>query len=51
MQPNLDPDCLRAFVAVAETASFTAAGQRLLRSQSAISLQIKRLEQQLGVRL
>lgn len=51
MRPNLDPDCLRAFVAVAETASFTAAGQRLLRSQSAISLQIKRLEQQLGVRL
>lgn len=51
MQPNLDPDCLRAFVAVAETASFTAAGQRLLRSQSAISLQLKRLEAQLGVRL
>ena len=51
MQPNLDPDCLRAFVAVAETASFTAAAQRLLRSQSAVSLQIKRLEQQLGVRL
>lgn len=51
MQPNLDPDCLRAFVAVAETASFTAAGQRLLRSQSAVSLQIKRLEAQLDVRL
>ncbi|NBW76113.1 MAG: LysR family transcriptional regulator [Sphingomonadaceae bacterium] len=51
IQPNLDPDCLRAFVAVAETTSFTAAAQRLLRSQSAVSLQIKRLEQQLGVRL
>jgi DNA-binding transcriptional LysR family regulator len=51
MTPNLDPDCLRAFVAVAETCSFTVAAQRLLRSQSAVSLQIKRLEQQLGVRL
>lgn len=51
MAPNLDPDCLRAFVAVADAGSFTTAAQRLLRGQSAVSLQIKRLEDQLGVRL
>ena len=47
----IDPDLLRAFVAVVETGGFSQAGQRLLRGQSAVSLQIKRLEQRLGVRL
>lgn len=48
---NLDLDLLRSFVAVAETGAFTAAGARVLRSQSAISLQIKRLEDMTGRRL
>ncbi len=48
---NLDLDLLRAFVAVAEAGSFTRAGARLGRSQSAVSLQIQRLESQLGVQL
>lgn len=48
---NLDPSCMRAFLAVAEAGSFTAAGQRLGRSQSAVSLQVKRIESQLGVTL
>lgn len=48
---NLDLDLLRAFVAVAETGSFTRAGARLARTQSAISLQIQRLETQLDVSL
>lgn len=48
---NLDLDLLRAFTAVAETASFTRAGARLGRTQSAVSLQIQRLETQLGVQL
>ncbi len=48
---NLDLDLLRAFVLVAETGSFTRAGVRLGRSQPAISLQIRRLEDQLGVEL
>lgn len=48
---NLDPVCLRAFVTVADTGSFTAAAQRLLRGQSAVSLQVRRLEEQLGQRL
>jgi DNA-binding transcriptional LysR family regulator len=48
---NLDLDLLRSFVAVAETGAFTAAGARVLRSQSAVSLQIKRLEDLTGRRL
>ncbi|WP_292028630.1 LysR substrate-binding domain-containing protein [Brevundimonas sp. UBA2416] len=48
---NLDLDLLRAFVTVADTGSFTRAGVRLGRSQPAISLQIRRLENQVGVEL
>ncbi|WP_251978457.1 LysR family transcriptional regulator [Salinicola avicenniae] len=40
----MDPDLLRAFVAVAECEGFSAAGRILNRTQSAVSLQIKRLE-------
>lgn len=45
---TLDLDLLRCFVTIAETGSFTRAGERLGRTQSTISLQIKRLEDQLG---
>jgi DNA-binding transcriptional LysR family regulator len=45
---TLDLDLLRCFVMIAETGSFTRAGERLGRTQSTISLQIKRLENQLG---
>ncbi|OCW57585.1 LysR family transcriptional regulator [Hoeflea olei] len=45
----LDPDVLRSFVAIAETGSFTAAATRIFRTPSAVSMQIKRLEEQLGV--
>lgn len=45
----LDPDVLRSFVAIAETGSFTAAAGRIYRTPSAVSMQIKRLEEQLGV--
>ncbi len=44
MLPNLDTDLLRAFVAVADSKSFTRAGQVLCRTQAAISMQVKRLE-------
>jgi DNA-binding transcriptional LysR family regulator len=44
-------DQLRIFVAAADDASFTAAGRRLNRAQSAISHSIANLECQLGVRL
>lgn len=43
-QPDLEIDLLRTFVAVAETGSFTSAGDILGRTQSAISQQIRRLE-------
>jgi DNA-binding transcriptional LysR family regulator len=39
---------IEAFVAVAETSSFTAAGERLNLTQSTISQQIKALEEELG---
>ena len=42
---------LRAFVAIAETESFTRAGQRMEVSQSAISQQIRSLEMSLGTAL
>jgi DNA-binding transcriptional LysR family regulator len=45
------PELLRAFVAVAERRSFTRAALELNRTQAAVSLQIKRLEEQVGLRL
>jgi len=48
---QLDPDLLRAFIAVAERRSFTDAAASLYRTQSAVSTQIKRLEDQLGLKL
>lgn len=50
-QPNLDPDLLKAFVAVADHRSFTRAAAKLHRTQSAVSMQIKRLEERLGIEL
>lgn len=49
--PDLDIDALRAFVTVAETGGFTAAADRLGRTQSAISVKIKKLEDVLGRRV
>ncbi|WP_304170966.1 LysR substrate-binding domain-containing protein [Phenylobacterium aquaticum] len=48
---NLELDLVRAFVTVAEARSFTRAGVRLGRTQSAISLQMRRLEDRLGAQL
>ena len=47
----MDVASLNAFVAVAETASFSLAGERLHLTQPAISKRVAGLEQQLGVRL
>ncbi|MEQ8604438.1 MAG: LysR family transcriptional regulator [Marivibrio sp.] len=47
----MDFDHLRAFVAVAETGGFSRAGQALNLTQSAVSAQIRRLEERLEVRL
>lgn len=48
---NLPTDLLRTFVAIIEAGGFSHAGERLGRSQPAISLQIKRLEEVAGVTL
>ena len=45
---NLESDLLRTFVAVAETGSVTLGAGRIHRTQSAASLQIKKLEETLG---
>ena len=48
---NLDIDLLRCFATVVETGGFTAAAKTLLRTQSAVSVQIKRLETTIGHKL
>jgi DNA-binding transcriptional LysR family regulator len=48
---NLDIDLLRTFVAAADSGSFTAAGELVARTQSAVSIQIKRLEEMLDTRV
>ncbi len=42
---------LRAFIAIAELGTFTAAAQRVHVTQAAISMQIRQLETELGARL
>ncbi len=44
----LDPDLLRAFVLIAEGRSFTEAAAVVGRTQAAVSMQMKRLEEVLG---
>ncbi|MBE7185234.1 MAG: LysR family transcriptional regulator [Methylobacterium mesophilicum] len=46
--PLLELDVLRTFVAIAETGSFTMAATMVFRTPSAVSMQIKKLEEQLG---
>src|SRR6476469_6467913 len=48
---NLEIDLLRSFAAVADTGSFTAAAELVARTQSAVSMQIKRLEEIVGRRV
>ena len=44
----LDTDQLRSFVSIVDTGSFTRAAERVNKTQSAVSMHIKRLEEQLG---
>lgn len=52
MQPQsntlLETDLLQTFVTISETGSFSSAAKRVLRTPSAVSMQMKRLEDQLG---
>ncbi len=51
MSAGLDPDLLRAFAYIAEEGSFTRAAERVGRTQSAVSMQVQRLETLLGQRV
>jgi DNA-binding transcriptional LysR family regulator len=44
----LDTDQLRSFLAIVDTGSFTRAAERVNKTQSAVSMHIRRLEEQLG---
>jgi DNA-binding transcriptional LysR family regulator len=46
--PGIDPDLLRSFVLIADGGSFTRAAQVVGRTQSAVSMQMRRLEEILG---
>jgi DNA-binding transcriptional LysR family regulator len=48
---HLDIDILATFVAIVDTGSFTHAGQRVGKSQAAVSSAISRLEERVGHRL
>jgi DNA-binding transcriptional LysR family regulator len=48
MSSPLDLDQLQTFCAIADCGSFTGAAQRVHKTQSAVSMQIKRLEERLG---
>lgn len=49
--PPFDLDLLRTFVAIADNGSFTRAAERVGRTQSTVSLQIKKLEDGIGRRV
>ena len=44
----LDTDQLRSFLAIVDTGSFTRASERVNKTQSAVSMHMRRLEEQLG---
>jgi DNA-binding transcriptional LysR family regulator len=48
MASPLDLDQLQSFCAIADCGSFTEAARRVHKTQSAVSMQIKRLEERLG---
>ena len=48
MLPPLDSDLMRGFLAVVDTGSVTRAADQLGRTQSAVSMQIRKLEESLG---
>jgi DNA-binding transcriptional LysR family regulator len=47
----LDTDQLRSFLAIVDSGSFTKAAERVHKTQSAVSMHVRRLEEQLGCAL
>ena len=48
MLPSLDVDLLKTFAVLAETGNFTRTAEKVGRTQSAVSMQVKRLEELVG---
>ncbi len=48
MATPLDLDQLQTFIAIADTGSFTRAAEEVHRTQSAVSMQMRRLEERIG---
>ena len=48
MKAPLDLDQLQTFISIADTGSFTRAAEEVLRTQSAVSMQMRRLEERIG---
>ena len=48
MNAPLDLDQLQTFVAISDTGSFTKAADEVFRTQSAVSMQMRRLEERIG---
>ncbi len=48
MKAPLDLDQLQTFVSIADTGSFTRAAEEVHRTQSAVSMQMRRLEERIG---
>jgi DNA-binding transcriptional LysR family regulator len=46
--PNIDVDLLKTFLAIADTGSFTRAADEVNKTQSAVSMQMRRLEELTG---
>ena len=51
MSAPLDIDQLHTFIAIVDTGSFTKAADRVFKTQSAVSMQMRRLEERLGKQL
>jgi DNA-binding transcriptional LysR family regulator len=48
MIPHLDVDLLKTFIAISETGGFTRAAEEVNKTQGAVSMQMKRLEESLS---
>src|SRR5690606_5296414 len=51
MGAPLDNDQLQTFLAIVDTGSFTKAADRVFKTQSAVSMQMRRLEERVGKEL
>ena len=51
MSAPLDIDQLQTFIAIVDSGSFTKAADRVYKTQSAVSMQMRRLEERIGKQL